>query len=172
MNRRNILSLSAMAALGLAVLPGSAVGQQNSLKDQLIGTWLVTSVQTTNQDGSKVLPFGPNPKGVAIFDATGHYIVFNTSSSLPKIATNNRMSGTADENKAIVQGSLSSYGTYSVDEAGKMILLHVEASTFPNWGGLDQKRPINSLTADELSYTNPAPTTGAGSTILGFKRAK
>jgi hypothetical protein len=133
---------------------------------------LVASVETTNQDGSKVLPFGPNPKGVAIFDATGHYIVFNTSSSLPKIATNNRMSGTADENKAIVQGSLSSYGTYSVDEAGKMILLHVEASTFPNWGGLDQKRPINSLTADELRYTNPAPTTGAGSTILAFKRAK
>ena len=35
MNRRSILTVSALAALGLAVLPGSAVGQQKPLKEQL-----------------------------------------------------------------------------------------------------------------------------------------
>ena len=38
MNRRNILSLSATAVLGLALLPGSAIAQQKSLKEQLVGT--------------------------------------------------------------------------------------------------------------------------------------
>jgi hypothetical protein len=33
MNRRSICSLSAITALGLALLPGSAVSQQKSLKD-------------------------------------------------------------------------------------------------------------------------------------------
>jgi hypothetical protein len=32
-------------------------------------------------------------------------------------------SGTADENKAVAQGTISYFGTYSVDEAGKTINL-------------------------------------------------
>jgi len=38
MNRRGILSLSAITAMGLALLPGNAVGQQKTLKEQLVGT--------------------------------------------------------------------------------------------------------------------------------------
>jgi hypothetical protein len=37
MNRRDIFGLSAIAALGLALLPGSAVSQQKSLKEQIVG---------------------------------------------------------------------------------------------------------------------------------------
>jgi hypothetical protein len=43
MNRRNVLSLSAIAALGLAMLPGNVVAQTKSLKDQLVGTWIFVS---------------------------------------------------------------------------------------------------------------------------------
>src|ERR1700676_3652310 len=43
MNRRNILSLSAIAALGLSALPGNAVAQTKSLKDQLVGMWTLVS---------------------------------------------------------------------------------------------------------------------------------
>ena len=39
MNRRSILSISAIAALGLALLPVSAVAQQKTLKEQLAGSW-------------------------------------------------------------------------------------------------------------------------------------
>jgi ABC-type uncharacterized transport system substrate-binding protein len=38
-------------------------------------------------------------------------------SDLPKFGSNNRMSGTPEENKAIVQGSIAYFGTYSIDEA-------------------------------------------------------
>ncbi len=34
MNRRNVLSLSAIMALGLTLVPGSAISQQKPLKDQ------------------------------------------------------------------------------------------------------------------------------------------
>ena len=73
MNRRSILSLSAIMALGLALLPGSAVGQQKSLKDQLVGTWTVVSWEQTNKDGSKFERFGTNPKGVNVFDADSRF---------------------------------------------------------------------------------------------------
>jgi hypothetical protein len=37
MNRRKVISLSALTAFGFALLTGSAVSQQKSLKDQLVG---------------------------------------------------------------------------------------------------------------------------------------
>jgi hypothetical protein len=36
MNRRSILSMSAMTVLGLALVPSGTVAQQKSLKDQLV----------------------------------------------------------------------------------------------------------------------------------------
>jgi hypothetical protein len=172
MNWRNIITLSVFAALGLALVPANAVAQSKSLKEQLVGTWLLVSAETTNADGSKLMPFGPNPKGILVMDGNGQYVSLNVSSGLPKVASNNRMTETADENKAITQGSLASYGTYTVNEAEKTVILHLDGSTFPNWAGTEQKRPIKSISADDLIYINPAPTTGAGATVLTFKRAK
>jgi hypothetical protein len=53
MNRRNIFTLSAITALGLALLPGSAVAQQGTLKQQLVGTWTLVSDETTAPSGTK-----------------------------------------------------------------------------------------------------------------------
>jgi hypothetical protein len=172
MNRRSMFKFYAIAALSLALLPTIAISKEKSIKKQLVGTWLLVSAETTNADGSKLLPFGPNPKGMLVMDVKGNYISLNISSSLPAVASNNRMSETADENKAITQGSLASYGTYTVDEAEKMVVLHLDGSTFPNWAGTEQKRPIKSISGGELVYVNPAPTTGAGATLLTYKRAK
>src|SRR5215472_18971561 len=74
MNWRNILSLSAIMALGLALVPGNAVSQQKSLKDQLVGTWTVTSQEQVRKDGSKLERFTANPKGIAIFEASGRFV--------------------------------------------------------------------------------------------------
>jgi hypothetical protein len=69
MNRRSVLSVSAVMALAVAVMPSSVVAQEKSLKDQLVGTWIFVSAQDVKPDGTKVDPWGPNPKGVAMYDA-------------------------------------------------------------------------------------------------------
>jgi Lipocalin-like domain len=76
----------------------------------------------------------------------------------PKFASNNRDGTIPEENKATVQGTLAYSGRYSVSD--KTLIFHIEASTFPNAEGAEQKRVITSLTADELKYSNPAPTAG------------
>jgi hypothetical protein len=48
----------------------------------------------------------------------------------------------------------------TVNEAEKVAILHIDASTFPNQVGTDQKRTITSLTAAELKYNIPAATSG------------
>lgn len=171
MNRRNIVSLSALAALGLALLPGSAVSQQKSLKDQLVGTWTLASWERVNPDGSKTHSFGTSPKGINMFSPDGRFALIYTRADLPKLASNDRMKSTQQEAKTIVDGSIAYYGTYSVDEGSKTITLNIESTTFPNQIGRPQKRVINSLTADELKYSNPTATAG-GQIHITMKRAK
>jgi hypothetical protein len=155
-------------------LAASVSAQQEAgyLKKQIVGTWVLVSAVATNADGSTFMPFGPTPSGMAVFDNNGHFMMLNMSSTLPKFASNNRSTGTPEENKAIVTGSLGIFGTYTVNEAEKAVAWRIEASTFPNWVGQEQKRPINSLTADELRYTNPAPSVGGPSMLFVWKRVK
>jgi hypothetical protein len=73
MNR--IFSLSAAVALTLALLPTAAVSQQRTLKDQLVGAWTLVSIIATDKAGNKSDRRGPNPKGLLIFEANGHYSI-------------------------------------------------------------------------------------------------
>ena len=157
---------------GVALRTGDAVGQQKSLKEQLVGTWKLVSLHNMRNDGSKIDVYGPNANGILIYTSDGHFALVDTRSDLPKLASNSRDRGTAEEYKAVVQGSIAYFGTYSVNEADKVITAKIEGSTFANMiGGPDQKRIITSLTAEELKFTNPASTTGAKLELV-WKRAK
>jgi hypothetical protein len=73
MNRRNILSISAITALGLALLPSGAFGQQKPLKDQLVGGWNLVAWERTAPDGTKANAYGANPKGIVYCGADGRF---------------------------------------------------------------------------------------------------
>jgi hypothetical protein len=169
MNRRTILSLSAVTALGFALPPSSAIAQQKSLKDQLVGTWAVVSSTTKLPDGSPA--WGSNPKGLYIFTDNGRYSSHLLRSDRSKFASNNRATGTPEENKAAVLGNSSNFGTYSVNEANKTFTIRFEGSSFPNLEGTEQTRPF-TISGDELTVTNPAPTVGGSPSQLVLKRAK
>ncbi len=166
MNRLIIPITALMLGLGMALPWNAAVAQ--SAKD-LVGTWNLVSA-TSTQDGKKTDVFGPNPKGVLVLDANGRYTLVFLRSDLPKITSANRATGTSEENKAVVQGSIAHFGTYSVSEDNKTLIFRIESSTFPNWSGAEQKRPF-TITGDELKYTVPSASAG-GSGELVLRRAK
>ena len=173
MQRRTIVQLAGLSILGLSLLPAQAIAQQKTLKDQMVGMWELVSAENTSADGTKALPFGPAPKGMAVLDANGRFVILNMSSTLPKVGSNNRAAATPEEYKAIVSGSLGFYGTWTVDESAKELVYQVEASTFSNWVGQEHKRPILSVTSDELSWVNPAASTGVSNrSVLRWKRVK
>ncbi len=156
----------------IALLADKSATQQKSLKEQLVGTWTLVSADSVRNDGNKVEVFGPNPKGTLIYTSDGHFALVQMRSDLPKLASNSRDRGTPEENKAVVQGSITYFGTYAVNEAEKVITLQLEGSTFANLvGGGEQKRLITSITADELKFVNPK--TPSGSTLeVSWKRAR
>ncbi len=159
MNRRRVFSLSAITLFGLALMSGSALSQQKTLKEQIIGTWAYVSSTAKLPDGNPL--WGINPKGLFILTDNGHFSWQIFRSDRPQFALNNRLHATPDEYTATMQGTLAYFGTYSINEVDKTISFTTEGSTFPNSEGEVLKRVITNLTADELIYTNPATTTGA-----------
>ena len=160
-----ILWTAGLFALALT-LPSVAPAQT---AQDLVGTWQITSVVNTAKDGTKVDVFGPNVKGMAIYGPDGRVVYLVTRAVLPKFASDNRMQGTPDENKAIVQGSHGFFGTYSV--ADKVLIWQIEAGTWPAWTGAAQKRQITSFSKDEMTIQNVGAAIG-GSNVITLKRLK
>ena len=161
--RRNAMfavTTMSLVSLGLVLAATDAVAQQKSIKDQLVGTWTVVSWDQVRADGSKVQRFGGNPKGINVFDANGRFFVMFARPDLPKIASRDPLKTTTEENKAIMEGTIAYYGTYSVSEPDKVLTLRIEASSFPNQVGADQKRTITELTGDQLKYENTTVLSG------------
>jgi hypothetical protein len=170
MNRRITLAMmttSLCLAVGLSA--SDSLAQQKSLKEQLVGTWTLVSSDQVRPDGSKLSQFGANPKGINVFDANGRFFLTVASAGFlvvasaddTKIVSKDPSSKTNfEEGGGLLVESIAYYGTYTVNEVERVAILHLEASTFPNQIGTDQKRTITSLTADELKYSNPAAMPG------------
>jgi Lipocalin-like domain len=166
MQRAIDVGLASSPAQGLAA-PGAATAQ--TARD-LVGSWEPVSI-TAEQGGRKVELFGENPRGLVVFGADGRYVLLLARRDLPRFASNARPSGTAEENRAVVQGSFAHAGTYAVDEASKAIVFRIETSTFPNFDGTEQRRSF-TLSGDTLTYAVPTSSAGQGAARSVFRRAK
>jgi hypothetical protein len=104
MNRRSLLVLVSAAITGLAPASNNgAFAQQGTLQEQVVGTWTFIS-PAIQRDGMNIEPFGSNPLGYMMFSADGHFSVNFVRAGRPIFASNNRDTGTPEENKAAVQG--------------------------------------------------------------------
>jgi hypothetical protein len=150
-----------------ALVFGVSVMQATAQEANLIGAWAQVANTNIAADGTKTEAFGSNPKGQVLFDASGRYAIILHREGLPKVAGNNRMKATAEENAAILGGLVAFYGSYMVKD--KIIVLKIEGSTFPNWVGTEQRRLIRSLTGNEMTFGNEGGAAG-GRNEVTFKR--
>jgi hypothetical protein len=135
----------------------------------LVGTWLPVSAIHARPDGTTIEMFGPDPKGILIFQSDGHFAFILNRPDLPKFATHNPNAGTPEEYKTIVQGSFAYFGTYTM--TNNTIVMHVDGGTWPDWYGTDHERFIISFSGSELKWTDPTPSVG-GKIENVWKRAE
>lgn len=139
--------------------------------DQFKGTWALVSIRYVSPDGSVIEPFGPHAEGMLVFDGI-RFATQVMAANLPKFASNNRMIGTPQEYEAISHGVVAYFGTYTVNQADGIVILHIERSSFPNWEGTDQQRKFEFV-GDELRYTAAHSTANpAEAAQLVWKRAR
>jgi Lipocalin-like domain len=164
-----MITLSAVLVCFVPLEVVTAVAQQMSLKDRLIGTWTPISIENVAANGTKRQPYGPNPKGVLFLDAHGKYAQIQVLPDRPKFKEHNRFKGTAEENKMALSGSYASFGTWSVRD--NRFIRHVEGNpVFPNEEGKDLALSVH-ISGDEVTFEN-STTGGGGKTITVWKRAQ
>ena len=106
---RAFYRIALAAFIGLALTVGMAshgIAQQqtNSVEQQLVGTWFLVSDVATRPDGTPFEPFGDNPKGILMFDRMGHFSIQYSGDARRKVASNDRLRGTPEEDKANAKG--------------------------------------------------------------------
>ena len=119
--------------------PGSAFAQDAAKK--LVGSWKLTSWTIQVIDGEATQPFGPNPKGRAVFTPDGF--------SAFMIARPDRKPATSDADSAALLKSLMVYtGKFTVD--GDKLTTNVDLSWNEILTGTAQVR-FFKLEGDKLS---------------------
>jgi Lipocalin-like domain len=156
MNLRRIFAACAIATFGSSMMTIDALGQNQSLKEQLVGSWTLLSWEQKKGDGTKLERYGASPKGIAFFDDGDRYIITVMRSDRTKYTSNALWQGTPDENKETADGTITYFGTYSISEADSSIAIHIEGSSFPNWNGTNQKRFV-AIAGEQLTLTVRPP---------------
>jgi hypothetical protein len=150
------IGLSATFAAGLALLQGSAVAQQKSLKEQIQGPWQLASCNSTDAKGEKASYCANNPRGIVILAGNGNYAAMG-------IAGGRKDAGSP--------GLAGNFGTWSVDEATKTMTMHRVGALNPANEGTDVKYNISLNGEGELHATSSANPSGAR-TDLTYRRFK
>jgi len=141
---RAVLVNTAMAIGLAAALSGSAVGQQKSLKDQLLGTWIFASVYDEYEDGKKVHTFGEKPRGQWTFGADGRFSEI--------LAGEPREDLKGSDPRRPDAFMVAWYGTYTVNETDKTVTWKPEGGGYSPRFGTPSSIKITNVTADKLSY--------------------
>ena len=156
----------ATALLAMLLLtPGIVLAQ--SLKEQLPGAWRLVSIYN-EENGKKTNVFGDKPLGLAMYDRSGNIIQFIGNPDVPKFAVANRQKGTDKEYRDAMRGTISGFGTYTVQ--GDTVTIKWIASSYPNRTGTTETRTYK-LVGNELHITNPTASSG-GTAFSKYVRAK
>ena len=167
MKRLNVRSLSTALAIGLVVFAGSighAQPRENrvegcspgaarppcaqSLREQLVGTWTLVSCDEIL--GNAKSPYCVNPSGILMLDAGGRYALLIAAHGRPAgVRSASAAQAPAEVIRAVTQGLLANFGTWSVDETNGTFTRHVEGALFPSVEGLDLTASV-TLDGDEV----------------------
>jgi len=159
------------AALSLLLWPFLGGSTQGQTINDVAGFYRLVAIDNVRPNGEVVPQYGPNPKGALSLDPSGRYVLFVRRAQLTNFEAPNIREGSAQENRAVVRGSLAHSGTYTIDGSAKTITLRVEASTFPNLDGTEIKRPF-TLVENDLTYSMSVPSVGSGIARLVWRRVK
>jgi hypothetical protein len=170
MKLRSILAAAIMLALAAGSMSG-ALAQPARLKDAILGDWALVSLRATRADGSAgVPPYGPRAIGNALFERNGRFAVVLISPDIPKYASSDREKPTPAEAAAAAIGSYAIIGSYTVNGADRTVILHVDASSYPNDNGTAQTRVVKFISETGLVLVNPTSPNGGAAMELAFKK--
>lgn len=138
-----------------------------SIAQRLIGVWRLVSFEVHAQDQPVRHPFGRDAVGVLMYAANGIMAGQLMRPGRATFASTTITRGSDAELVEAATGYVAYAGTYSVDEARRVVTHHVTMSLFPNLVGTDQPRHL-VIEDDRLELSTPPE--GGRVMILRWKR--
>ena len=149
---RNLLLLPALALAGCAAnapsTPAPAAPTATAPRGPFVGTWRAVRYQTWDAQGRVATPIGDPPSRYVVFADTGRAFVhlMRTPAVKPFASPN---APTPEEIRDAYFAYAGYYGTYTVDEAARILTIRAEGSNMPSYTGTDQVRPYR-MSGDTL----------------------
>lgn len=137
------------------------------MKEQFIGVWKLVSYTYQNENGETRTPFGENPKGIIMYDASGYMAVQIMTNDRPHFTVNDILAGTPDEIKAAFEGLNTYYGPYTINEAESIVTHHLEGASLPNREGSDQIRAFSFSDDGQHLTLKAKPRLIGGEMLIG-----
>jgi hypothetical protein len=169
-----VLALACLAAHARTRVFANSISRPD-VREQLVGTWNLVSRVSTLANGD-VLPdrgLAATPKGVLIYDRTGHVSAQlsrqgRTVEMIPEECREaEKIHGTNDTAQTVL-GYDAYFGTFTVNEKEGIVTHHLDMALFPGDVGKDIQRNF-SLSRDKLTikfHTSTADGTPVTRTLL------
>ena len=162
---RKILVFSAVTAI-IGMLWSQAAYAQ-SLKQQLAGTWKVTSATMQIGDQVKPVALGKDIVGFIMYAPDWYMCFAAMSANRPKLGTGDRLGGTVEQKAAAYDSYRNNCGRYEVISEQERIISHAfEVSLTPDVTGQVEKRFVKEISADKL-VLETIPHTVGGQQAIG-----
>jgi hypothetical protein len=162
------LGLVALALFGSDPTPLQAAGHSptgqaaaGAKQNPLVGTWKLLAIERRDANGplppARPPAFGsPNPVGLMIYDPDGYMAVAMMQSGRQKYVSNEP---TPAEAKATIESHISYFGTYTINEAERVVTYHIQGSLDPRWTGTDQKSAFE-VSGNRITLKPPRAANG------------
>lgn len=139
-----------------------------SIAQRLVGVWRLVAFEVHTPGQPIRQPFGPDALGILIYTPTGAMAGQLMRPGRSSFASSTITRGTDAELAEAATGYVAYAGTYSVNDAERVVTHHVTMSLFPNLVGTDQHRLI-VFDGEHLELRTP-PEQGR-TMILRWERA-
>ncbi|OJT18170.1 hypothetical protein BO221_42565 [Archangium sp. Cb G35] len=147
------------------LMPGFPEGDKAMLKDGLVGTWQLISVEGRLPDGSRDYPYGQNPLGILMYDRLGNMAVQLMRRDRTPFKSADLKGGLAQEAKDALDGAAVYFGTYETEEQTETVCHHITGSVFPNWIGTVQRRKA-TMTGNRLVLSTEPLLMGGNESVV------
>jgi len=122
------------------------------LRELLVGTFHLVSIEARSSDGTVEHPFGTNPRGMFVFDGNRNFSVQLMNPD------------PTSEDVARGIGFTGMFGTYVVDEERQAFIATPDGASHPALIGAEILRFVNSVDGGAVFNTPPQTTDGIQST--------
>lgn len=161
---------TALVVTGGGGSAAAEVGEQQSAgPNQLLGSWRMVSAVSDPGGPDERRPYGDRPNGLLTFNANGTFVEVLQNTEIAPFANDQRV-GTAEENAAVVGGTLGQFGTYTVDAEGAFESDVIVGSSWPNRNGVQYRRPVLTLTVAGDRMTEVLAVPGRPRVVIEFIR--